>query len=360
MGGSGRADCQFSSPSCWCTRASTTPRASSPRRSLSRARAREAVASWDSLPSAIIPVDADHPYARDIDVFGRASLMSIVDATETRFGQEHLARLLSQGVPVGWPEEGARATGGGPGSRFALWIPGEARRAGGAAAGRRPPRCACGPRLGRRSDYEVSTATRWIAWLLPAFAAGVVAFGSTFGLSAGAVTVLVAVEIALGNVFGARAAPMLDSVSARRSWVTQWRTLIAAIESESFDRRSSWSCAGVSHRAVDRPAARSQAWSASSALRTPDITRGFVMSSGPHFYGMLTAPSPFCVGGRAQAGICAAGWTPSARWRRSPVWRRSRSSIPTSLGRCWCPNPSSRPRCSDIRSSPTGSGSETT
>src|SRR5580704_4520152 len=61
--------------------------------------------SWDSLPSAIIPVEPDHPYARDLDVFGRASLMSIVDATETRFGQEHLARLMLQEVAVGWPEE---------------------------------------------------------------------------------------------------------------------------------------------------------------------------------------------------------------------------------------------------------------
>jgi len=191
--------------------------------------------SWDSLPSAIIPVDDDHPYSRDIDVFGRASLMSIIDATETRFGQEHLARLLLQGVPVVWPEgalarqEAARDLASRFGFRERLaalggLLPDEDRRDARAVLA-----------WAEQSDYEVSTATRWIAWLLPAFAACVVAFGSTFGLSAGAVTVLVAVEIALGNVFGARMTPMLDSVSARRSWVTQWRTLIAAIESESFD-----------------------------------------------------------------------------------------------------------------------------
>src|SRR5580704_3075917 len=61
--------------------------------------------SWDSLPTATGPVDANHPYACDLDVFGRASLMSVVDATETRFGQEHLARLMLQEVAVGWPEE---------------------------------------------------------------------------------------------------------------------------------------------------------------------------------------------------------------------------------------------------------------
>jgi hypothetical protein len=191
--------------------------------------------SWDSLPSANIPVEADHPYARDIDVFGRASLMSIVDATETRFGQEHLARLLSQKVPVGWPEEAlARQEAARDlASRFGF------RETIAALGGvlpdddRRDARAVLA--WAEASEYEVSTATRWIAWLLPTFAAGAIALGPTFGLSAGAVTVLVALEIALGNVFGARLAPMLDSVSARRSWVEQWRTLIAAIEGESFE-----------------------------------------------------------------------------------------------------------------------------
>jgi hypothetical protein len=192
--------------------------------------------SWDSLPSCIIPLEADHPYARDIDVFGRASLMSIVDATETRFGQEHLARLLLQKAPVGWPEEAlARQEAARDlASRFGF------RERLAALGGllpddddRRDARAVLAWAEG--SECEVSTATRWIAWLLPAFAAGAVAVGPTFGLSAGAVTVLVAIEIALGNVVGARMARMLDSVSARRSWVTQWRVLIAAIESESFD-----------------------------------------------------------------------------------------------------------------------------
>jgi MutS domain V len=191
--------------------------------------------AWDSLAGPIIPVETDHPYVGDLDVFGRASLMSIVDATETRFGQEHLARLLSQKVPVGWPEE-ARARQ-------------EAARDLASRIGFRERLAALGgvlPHDDRRdaravlawaegSEYEISTATRWIAWLLPTFAAGVVALGPTFGLSAGAVTILVAAEVALGNVLGARMAPMLDSVSARRSWVTQWRALIAAIENESFD-----------------------------------------------------------------------------------------------------------------------------
>jgi len=191
--------------------------------------------SWDSLPSVVIPVGADHPYARDIDVFGRASLMSIVDATETRFGQEHLARLLLQKVPVGWPEEALARQDAARDLASRFGFRERIAALGGALTDddRRDARAVLAWAEG--SECRVSTATRVIAWLLPAFAAGVVALGPIFGLSAGAVTVLVAIEIALGNVFGARMAPMLDSVSARRSWVTQWRALIAAIESESFD-----------------------------------------------------------------------------------------------------------------------------
>jgi hypothetical protein len=51
---------------------------------------------WRSLPQtgdrwAI----ATHPYAGDLDVFGRASLFQRIDATSTRYGEEVLARWLS-------------------------------------------------------------------------------------------------------------------------------------------------------------------------------------------------------------------------------------------------------------------------
>lgn len=39
--------------------------------------------------------DAMHPYGGDLDVFGRASLFQLIDATSTRFGEEVLAKWLS-------------------------------------------------------------------------------------------------------------------------------------------------------------------------------------------------------------------------------------------------------------------------
>jgi energy-coupling factor transporter ATP-binding protein EcfA2 len=40
-----------------------------------------------------------HPYAGDLDVFGRASLFQLLDATSTRYGEEVLARWLSADEP---------------------------------------------------------------------------------------------------------------------------------------------------------------------------------------------------------------------------------------------------------------------
>ncbi|MBX3215478.1 MAG: DNA mismatch repair protein MutS [Labilithrix sp.] len=61
---------------------------------------------WRSFPStgerwAV----ATHPYAGDLDVFGRASLFQRLDATSTRYGEEILARWLSgEGAPSGIAE----------------------------------------------------------------------------------------------------------------------------------------------------------------------------------------------------------------------------------------------------------------
>ncbi len=39
--------------------------------------------------------EADHPYADDLDLFGRSSLFQLLDVTESRLGEEHLAGLLT-------------------------------------------------------------------------------------------------------------------------------------------------------------------------------------------------------------------------------------------------------------------------
>lgn len=73
-----------------------------------RALARMA-GKWRTFPPAgerwAIPT---HPYAGDLDVFGRASLFQLLDATSTRYGEEVLARWLSSDEPprIGGDERG--------------------------------------------------------------------------------------------------------------------------------------------------------------------------------------------------------------------------------------------------------------
>jgi hypothetical protein len=52
--------------------------------------------AWRTFPSTGERfASATHPYAGDLDVFGRASLFQLIDATGTRFGEEVLAKWLS-------------------------------------------------------------------------------------------------------------------------------------------------------------------------------------------------------------------------------------------------------------------------
>jgi hypothetical protein len=61
--------------------------------------------AWDALPSTSERFKlASHPFTGDLDIFGRASLMQLVDATETPFGEERLAGMLSLESPTGWPD----------------------------------------------------------------------------------------------------------------------------------------------------------------------------------------------------------------------------------------------------------------
>ncbi len=53
---------------------------------------------WGEFPSTGARfLEGVHDYADDLDVFGRASLFQLIDATETRFGEERLAAWLAGG-----------------------------------------------------------------------------------------------------------------------------------------------------------------------------------------------------------------------------------------------------------------------
>jgi hypothetical protein len=191
--------------------------------------------SWDALsPASDRFKRSNHPFSSDLDVFGRASLMQLVDATETRLGEERLAALLSMERPTGWPHEVAarQAAVRDLADRFSFRE--SLAVAGAVLSGEKPDPT---PLLAwaEERDAPPSPFLSVLAWAQPAVVIAIMAFGPAFGLSAGMDTLVGVGAIALGITLTGRLAPMLEALSARQSSVTRWRAIIASLERETFD-----------------------------------------------------------------------------------------------------------------------------
>ncbi len=194
--------------------------------------------AWDGLSSASERFKSGaHPFTGDLDVFGRASLMQLVDATETRLGEERLAALLSMESPQGWPgevkarQDAIRDLSPRLAFREGLAI------AGGVLADEKPdPAPILAWAEGSQGIPSAWVpALRILAWLQPAVVVAIGVFGASLGLPTRVLTLVGVGAIILGIVVGGRVTPMLEAVSARGSAVTRWRAMIAALEREPFD-----------------------------------------------------------------------------------------------------------------------------
>jgi hypothetical protein len=190
--------------------------------------------AWNELPRTSERFrSADHPFAGDLDIFGHGSLMQLVDATETRFGEERLARLLSLQEPGAWPDDvlarqrAVRDLAARPAFREALAI------AGGVLADEKPDPA---PLLAWAEDRQgLSPALAPLGWVLPVVTLVVMVLGFVTGLRAGIITAVVVAQLVIGIALGTRLTPMLSVASARESAATRWRSMIAAVEAESFE-----------------------------------------------------------------------------------------------------------------------------
>jgi hypothetical protein len=191
--------------------------------------------AWADLPvTSERFVSADHPFTRDLDVFGRGSVMQLVDATETRLGEERLAKLLSLEEPGAWPTEVAerqaavRDLAGRPAFREAL------AAAGGVLGGERADPA---PLLAwaEAKDEGLAPGLRVLAWLVPGAVAAGIAATLVMHLRAGIETLVVIGAVAVGLVAGRRLTRMLEAASTREQAVSRWRAMIEAIEREPFD-----------------------------------------------------------------------------------------------------------------------------
>jgi hypothetical protein len=191
--------------------------------------------SWDALSPASDRFKApDHPFSGDLDVFGRASLMQLIDATETRFGEERLAALLSMQGATGWPHEvvarqrAVQDLAGRFSFRESLAV------AGAVLSGDRADPTPLLAWAEERDDAPLR-ALQVLAWVQPAIVLTILGFGTALGLSARIVTIVGVGAIALGIAATGRLAPMLEALSAHHSSVTRWRAILASLEREKFD-----------------------------------------------------------------------------------------------------------------------------
>src|SRR5579883_2051500 len=190
--------------------------------------------AWDRLPASSARfAPHDHPFAGDLDVFGRASLMQLVDVTETRLGQERLAAMLSARAPVDWPT-GLRARQAAVrelAERFAFRE--QLSTAGGVLADERPDPA---PLLAwAEGADQLPAVLRWLAWLVPAALTAALVLDPALHVARGLWPAVSVVALLSGAAVGQRLGPMLAAVSARQSSVTRWRSMIQLVEREAFD-----------------------------------------------------------------------------------------------------------------------------
>jgi uncharacterized membrane protein len=180
-----------------------------------------------------------HPYAGDLDVFGKASLFQLLDATSTRFGEEVLARWLSGEEPssdfaeavharqaavrdlaprITLREELAVASSlldeGKPDPRpFVMW-------AGQSEAGQ---------------NKSLPGSLRAVALLMPVLTLGT-AVAASLGLVPRAAFILpFALCIVILTLLRPRLAPNLEAASSKETSLSRYAGMLAILENETFE-----------------------------------------------------------------------------------------------------------------------------
>jgi hypothetical protein len=190
---------------------------------------------WADLPATGARfAREDHPYADDLDDFGRASLIQRIDATETRFGEERLAAWLAAACePVDLAVVKRRQAAV---KDLAPRVPfREQLSAAGAIAAEDKP--------------DPSPFLAWaegamplpnvamlgvVAWVLPSLLALGIAANTLLHATAWAWGVPALAELALLSFGASGVSPIAGAVSSREGAFARFGELLAAIEKEPF------------------------------------------------------------------------------------------------------------------------------
>lgn len=205
-----------------------------------RALARMA-GKWRTFPSTGAKWAVEtHPYAGDLDVFGRASLFQLLDVTSTRYGEEILARWLSgdDGGPDFY-ETIAKRQAAVKDLAERLTLREELAVVGSLLDDEKKP----DPRpfvmwAGQSEDKEtgpLSPSLRIIAVILPALTIAALVL-SGMGLAPRfAFLVPFVIEIAVLTALRPRMHKILDAASSKESALSRYGGMLALLENEKFE-----------------------------------------------------------------------------------------------------------------------------
>jgi hypothetical protein len=192
---------------------------------------------WTQLPSKGERfLKADHPYAEDLDLFGPSSLFQLLDATETRFGEERLAGwLASPSQDAAWADVLRERQGAVRDLKDRVPFRERLATVGALLGTEKPdPRpflaWAEGP-----SPVLASPLLRVVSIGLPVLALGAVAWGSAMGLPRGAWLVVVAIELVVAALTRKTTHHVTHVVSSREQSLASYAEMFAAIEAEPLE-----------------------------------------------------------------------------------------------------------------------------
>ena len=173
---------------------------------------------------------ANHPYAEDLDLFGKGSLFHRISQAQTRFGAAQLAfwlKTVTDAGAVRARQEAVRDLAGRVAFRERLV-------ALGAQLGDEKPDP--GPMLEwaeGKLRFEVTTAARVVARVMPVLTLLAIAFAGV--LPRGTWVGMIAVQLALTLPFRAEVARVVAAVTARESGLARYGDMLMHLEGEPFD-----------------------------------------------------------------------------------------------------------------------------
>jgi hypothetical protein len=189
---------------------------------------------WSKLPTDGSRFDDDaHPYAGDVDLFGRASLFQRIDVTETRGGEEVLAAWLKEPCLGAFPQDlAARQDAVRELAAKATWR--ERLSVAGAVLAEDRPDPRPFVEWAEKESFSVPAAVRWAARVLPCVTVALFLGGRMGWVHPWAWVASLAAGLAMATAFRSRLLAMINVASSREGQLARFSEMLALIEKESF------------------------------------------------------------------------------------------------------------------------------